>query len=75
MDWAQFQSLGYGTAAAVTVIVIAVAILRKWRDIDGKKEERNELLEKYRAAVDSRDLELAGTIASRLRELEIEIGK
>lgn len=72
MDWSKFQSLGYGTAVAVIAIVAAVAIFRRWRKEDKKREEINDLKAKYRAAVDSRDLGLASAIALRLRDLEAE---
>ena len=72
MDLSQFQSIGYGTAVAVMAIVAATAIFRRWRKEDKKREEINDLKAKYRAAVDSRDLELACAISLRLRDLEAE---
>ena len=73
MDWSQFQALGWGTAVAVIAIMAAAAVLRRWRAIDRKREEINDLKAKYRTAVDSGDLELASAISGRLRELEAEI--
>lgn len=73
MDWTQFQALGWGTAAAVAVIVAAAAISRKWKRADDAREKRHELLEKYREAVDNRDLDLAADIAMRLRDLEAKL--
>lgn len=75
MDWTQFQSLGWGTAVAVVVIVAALAIVRRWRETDKLNEERNDLKAKYRKAVDCGDLELAGAIAGRLRDIEAKTGK
>ena len=69
MDWAQFQGLGWATAGAVLAITAALAVLRRWRRSDERKKEREELLEKYRRAVDGRDLDLASALAARLREL------
>ena len=73
MDFTQFQALGWGTAGAVFVIVAAIAVFRRWRELDEHKEKRHELLEKYRKAVDDRDLDLAADIAMRLRDLEAQL--
>lgn len=73
MDFTQFQALGWGTAGAVAVIVAAIAVFRRWRELDALKERRHELLEKYRKAVDDRDLDLAADIAKRLRDIEAKL--
>ena len=73
MDFTQFQALGWGTAAAVAVIVAAIAVFRRWKEIDRLKEERDELREKYRKAVRDRELDLAADIALRLRDIEAQI--
>lgn len=73
MDFTQFQALGWGTAGAVLTIVAAFAVFRRWRERDELKERRHELLEKYRKAVDGRDLDLAADIAQRLRDLEAKL--
>ena len=73
MDFTQFQDLGWGTAGAVLTIVAAIAVFRRWRERDELKERRHELLEKYREAVDDRDLDLDADIAMRLRDLEAKL--
>lgn len=73
MDFTQFQALGWGTAGAVLAIVAAFAVFRRWKERDELRERRHELLEKYRKAVDDRDLDLAADIAMRLRDLEAKL--
>lgn len=73
MDFTQFQAIGWGTAGAVLTIVAAIAVFRRWKERDELKERRHELLEKYREAVDDRDLDLAADIAMRLRDLEAKL--
>lgn len=73
MDFTQFQALGWGTAGAVFTIVATIAVFRRWKERDELKERRHELLEKYRKAVDDRDLDLAADIAMRLRDLEAKL--
>ena len=73
MDFTQFQALGWGTAGAVLAIVAAFAIFRRWKERDELKELRNALREKYRKAVDDRNLDLAADIANRLRDIEAQL--
>ena len=74
MDFSQFHGLGWATAAAVAVITAMAAIVRNWRDIDAKRREYEALKRKFEEAVDSRDLDLAASIAQRMRHIERALG-
>lgn len=73
MDPLQYQNLGWATAAAVLVITAAALVWRRWRSEDEKRKVRDDLLEKFRAAVRDGDLELASAIAGRLRRLGVQV--
>ena len=69
MEWPDLPALGWGAAAAALAVASATAAFRRWKAKDERRKERDALLEKYKMAVDGRDLALASALAARLREL------
>ena len=74
-DLSQYAALGWGTAAAVLAILLAVAAFRSWARRDGLCKEIADAEQDYRKAVASRDPDRVRIAAARLQKLRGKAGE
>lgn len=75
IDPSQYSALGWGTAAAVGMILVAAAVFRAWARRDAVARELKDAEQDYRKAVASRDPDRIRLAANRLRKLRGKAGE